>query len=416
MKCTDKHRRTREAFLGTRLLNTPFWALFNMIPFILFKDLIASDIQIVSVVALKPAVSLIALYWIGLILKRQDRLRRYIMFSHLLGYLPFFFFPFISSPWYVVFAFGFYMTMYRSSIPAWMELLKLNVPGSSRSRIFAFGTAAAYIGDAIWPLLLGYLLDMYHEAWRWVFPLTACVSLLSIWLQSRITLDISHEQADDPNKSTFLNLFGNKPWASAKELIFRRPDFMQFQIGFMLGGAGLMIIQPALPQFFMGTLDLSYMELGVAITLCKGIGIALASQFWAKLIHKIDIFRFAALVTAIAAIFPLCIFISQFHIGWLYFGYILYGMMQSGSELSWNMSGPIFSKEEDSSAYTSVNILTQGIRGLIIPAVGGILLSLFGPFSVLGMGVIFCLQATLSMYLFSKKALARGDAFSLPSN
>ena len=38
--------------------------------------------------------------------------------------------------------------------------------------------------------------------------------------------------------------------------------------------------------------------------------------------------------------------------------------MQAGSELSWNMSGPLFSKQEESSSYTSVNIVTAGIRGL----------------------------------------------------
>jgi MFS family permease len=412
MNCTDKHRRTREAFLGTRLLNTPFWALFNMIPFILFKDLIANDLQIVSVLALKPAVSLIALYWIGIILKRQDRLRRYIMFSHFLGYLPFFFFPFINDPWFVVFAFGFYMTMYRSAIPAWMEVLKLNVPGASRSKIFAFGTAAGYIGDAVWPLILGMVLDGYHEAWRWVFPVTAFVGMLAVWLQSRIKVDYSEQSI--PNTEEVRTLA--TPWRNAKDLLSQSPDFMRFQIGFMLGGAGLMIIQPALPQFFMGTLELSYTKLGVAITLCKGVGIACASQYWARLIHKIDIFRFAAIVTLVAALFPLCIFISQFHIGWLYFGYVLYGMMQSGSELSWNMSGPIFSREEDSSSYTSVNILTQGIRGLIIPALGGVLCSQFGPFSVMIMGTIFCLQATFMMYLYSRRALEKGNVFSLPSN
>lgn len=412
MNCTDKHRRTREAFLGTRLLNTPFWALFNMIPFILFKDLLANDIQIVAVLALKPAVSLIALYWISVILKRQDRLRRYIMFSHFIGYLPFFFFPFITNAWFVVFSFGFYMTMYRSGIPAWMEVLKLNVPGSSRSKIFAFGTAAAYIGDAIWPLILGWFLDAYHEAWRWVFPATALVSLLAIWFQSRMTIDLSQQPELEENKTLPLA----RPWQRAKELLSQRPDFMRFQIGFMLGGAGLMIIQPALPQFFMGTLELSYMELGVAITLCKGLGIAFASQYWARLIHKIDIFSFAAIVTAIAAFFPLCIFAAQYHITWLYFGYILYGMMQSGSELSWNMSGPIFAREEDSSTYTSVNILTQGIRGLIIPAIGGILCAQLGPFSVMIMGTLFCIQATLSMYFSSRRAQEAGQVFNLPSN
>lgn len=35
-------KRTRMAYVATRLLDTPFWAIYNMLPVILYKDLHAT--------------------------------------------------------------------------------------------------------------------------------------------------------------------------------------------------------------------------------------------------------------------------------------------------------------------------------------------------------------------------------------
>lgn len=385
----NNYKTTRLAFLGTRILNTPFWALFNMIPFILYKDLQASSAEITAVIILKPAVSLIALYWIANMVKRKMKLLGHVVCSHFLGYLPFFFFPFIEDPWFVVASFGFYMTMYRGAIPAWMEILKLNMPPEKRTRIFAIGTTCGYVGDALWPLLFGFLLDGYFQAWRWIFPASALVALLAIFLQLRLRVDQNGEEVARSKAGS--------PWKEALGLLKRRPDFTRFQIGFMLGGAGLMVMQPAFPQFFMGTLQLTYTELGGAIVLCKGIGIALASPLWARLIHRIDVFNFASRVTFLGVLFAGCCMAAKTHLAWLFGGYILYGVMQAGSELVWNMSGPIFSKDEDSSRYTSVGIMMQGLRGCFIPLIGGILTSSFSPFLVMALGAFLCFIATLQL-------------------
>ena len=87
----------------------------------------------------------------------------------------------------------------------------------------------------------------------------------------------------------------------------------------------------------------------------------------------------------------------------LFIGFILYGIMQGGSELSWKMSGLIFSKkEEDSAPYTLVNILTVGIRGIIFPYFTYGLLMISNIYLTLSIGIIFCLLATAYMYMSSK--------------
>src|SRR5690606_27390480 len=115
-------------------------------------------------------------------------------------------------------------------------------------------------------------------------------------------------------------------------------------------------------------------ELTIAFTLCKGIGYALTAKAWSDWFSEVDIYRFSSGVTALCCVFPLLLLAAKLHLFWLYAAYIVYGVMQAGSELSWNMSGPVFSRHENSSLFSSVNVLTVGLRGCFAPALGTSLL------------------------------------------
>lgn len=400
-------QKTHAAFVWTSILNTPFWAIFNMLPFILYKDLHATALQITVIIILKPAVSLLAPYWSAFIEKRADRLLPNLIWARILGHVPFFLFPFIDNPWFFIAAFGFYMVLSRGTMPAWMEVLKLNVPNISRERTFAFGSSLGYIGAAVIPFALGGIMDSYLQSWRWIFPVTALISLGAIFFKSRIPIASQNHlpgsscEAVSTQPLSFSQQIV-KPWKSAWELIVRRRDYARFQLGFMLGGSGLIIMQPALPVFFMDGLHLSYTELAVALTLCKGIGFALTSSSWARLMSRVDIFRFNGIVTLLAFVFPLCLLAAQSSIVWLYGGYLLYGVMQAGSEMSWHLSGPLFAKEEDSSVYSSINVLTVGLRGSIIPIIGSLIAYVFHALGVMLAGAFLCLLASVCMMYYSR--------------
>jgi len=402
-------KKTRRAFMWMNILNTPFWAIFNMLPYILYKELHATAFQITTIIVLKPAVSLLAIYWSSLIEKRRDRLLSNLIIARVLSHLPFLFFPFVDNVWYFILSFGFYMMLARGTVPAWMEVLKLNLPGISREKIFAMGSAFAYFGAALIPFALGEIMDSYMEAWRYIFPITALISTSAIFFKSLIPIKIEENKDEtkiDTQAISFsIKNFTNeliKPWKSAYHLLLRRADFASYQLGFMIGGAGLIIMQPALPVFFMDGLNLTYTELAVALTFFKGIGYALSSPGWAKLLTKIDIFKFNSKVTSLAFIFPFFLIAAQYNLFWLYAGYLLYGCMQGGSEMSWNLSGPIFSKDEESCAYSSVNVLTVGLRGCVIPILGNLALGFMMPTQVMLIGSLLCLISAVLMARYSR--------------
>lgn len=391
--------RTRLAYILTRILDTPFWSLYNLLPIILFKDLKASPYQLGLLIALKPLVSLLSSYWSTRVQRYPNKILSSIFYGRFLAYLPFLLFPFIHSIWYFIFSFGFYMFLQVGMVPAWMELLKQNLPSTIRDKVFSYTQIFGYLGGGLLPFLLGWVLDEWPGIWRWMFPGVAIVALTAYYWQSFILVrpfDTSDKTVGEVSHPLI------HPWKSAWELLKKRPDFAHFQLGFMLIGSGLMIIQPTLPVFFVDKLNLSFTEMGVAITLCKGIGFACSSSLWVRLMQKIDLFHFGSIIAAIAVVFPLLLLAAQTQVVWLYVAYLIYGFMQAGNELSWNLSGPMFAKKENSSPFSTVNIIAVGVRGIFVPLLGAYFLEQFGSLTVIIISGLLFLLASIRMALYSR--------------
>lgn len=403
---TTTIHRTRAAFLWTSLLHTPFWAMYNLLLFIMYKDLHATPLQVTLFITLKPLVALLSMYWSSHVNKRRDRLRANVMWAGILGNIPFFFFPFVNNAWFMIFASAFYMTLSRGAIPAWLEILKLNLPEAVVKKTVSRGSMISYVGGGFLSIAIGLLMDDLPGIWRWMFPCSALMSVCAAFLQYRLKIPIEpiHETIKTIKESLSHRIV--KPWKDSFMLVRTKKDFSKFLFGFMLGGFGLIIVQPALPTFFIDVLRLSYAELSTAFTFCKGIAFALTSPLWTRWLHKVNIFKFSSIVTLLASLFPILLISAQFHIVCVYVAYLIYGVMQAGSELSWHLSGPIFSRKEDSSTYSSVNVGLVGIRGCIAPPIGSLLLALFSPTLILICGCVLSLIASWCMAVYNREPQA----------
>lgn len=398
-----KLRQTRSAFLWTSILRAPFWAIYNLLLFILYKELHATAFQIALFIALKPVVSIFSMYWGAYINQRPDRLISNVIWAGIIGYVPFLFFPIFYNASYVLFASALYMMMLRGVIPAWMEIFKLNLPGNVKHRVYSYGSILSQVVGGLLPLIIGPLLDHSPLFWRWIFVVTALCALFAVFFQSKIPIEIKH--LPKPALAS-LSIKGHlfDPWKRAWKLLRSRSDFRAYQMGFIvLGGSGLMLMQPALPKFFIDALGLSYTELSIALTLCKGIGFALTSPLWAERMPKMDLYRFSGWVNILGFLFPIILIFAQVHVFWIYLAYLTYGIMQAGSELSWHLSGPVFAKEEDSTLFSGVNVLAVGLRGCIVPQLGTLLCLFASSATVLLMGGILCLLGMGWLLLFRQR-------------
>ena len=122
--------KTKRALLWSQLLSEPLVTLYGFLPFLLYKDLGASAFQISLLMMLKPVVTILSFYWsAGL---KGHQLKRNVIGAGFLMRAPFLLCPWIDSPWFIVGAAVNYMFFFRAGAPAWMEILKCNLPKCGR--------------------------------------------------------------------------------------------------------------------------------------------------------------------------------------------------------------------------------------------------------------------------------------------
>jgi hypothetical protein len=395
---SSKFIKTRNAVLGVGILAEPLLTAYGLIAFILRKDLHATPFQIAVLTMLRPVVALLSLYWSHAIADRRDKLLSNVILAGVLSYIPFLFFPFIENAWFVVACAAFHMMMRRGGIPAWMEILKLNLPSSERGRLFSLGASISYIEGVFLAIPMGILLDMDGSQWKWLFPICALFGIASLILQAQIPIELEKvPMLDKPNGSTtFQKLLD--PWRNAFSLLKKRSDYSRFQLGFMICGFGIMIIQPILPIYFVDVLQMSHLDMFLALSLCRGLGYALTASPWAQLFSRINIYQFTSFPCFIVSFFSLCLIFAQWSISLVYLAYFAYGVFLAGQHLSWNLAGTVFAKDEDSTLFTSVGVAAVGLRGAVAPPLGSLLCLFLGPIPVMGMGMCICAYSGLKMY------------------
>lgn len=395
--------KTKRALLWMHLLHEPFVVLYALLPFILRKDLGASLLQISILSALRPTLPIFSFYWSVNVTNQKHLLRANLMGAWVFARLPFLFVPWIDNVWYLIFACAIYELFNKSGIPALVEILKTNIPKGERENILTLCFVLTFLESIALGLWIAGILDHSTFMWQWLCSGTALLGLTSLFAQWHIPMS-TDKKIPQPNRSFLEKIV--TPWKEAFLLLKTRPDFAQFQYGFMMGGFGLMLIAPSLTVFYADSLGLSYATVVTGRSILMGIGIVASSHFWKESLKKNPPQWLTFWVLIGFALYPLLLLFAPYHIVWFYLSFILYGVAQAGSHLLWNLSGALYAKEEDSSPYSRVNILMLGLRGAIAPALGGILCHWFGPMPLFVLGAFCCLSGAIFTARNSKLALS----------
>lgn len=389
--------RTRLALLWMNLANEPLSVVYTLLPFILIKDLGATALQISLFIALRPCLSVFSFYWGSYLKYHKNRLVANLVGASILAYLPFLLLSFSTNVWLILIAAGVYQIFNKAGTPALIEILKRNLPKKTLEHSFSLYYMLGFIESGLLGLAIGYLLDHNATNLKFLFLLAGLVGLSSVFFQRRIS--ISKEDSVSPPESINHLLH---PWKESFQLLRLRPDFRQFQIAFMMGGSALMLMAPAFSIFYVETLSLSHASISIARFIFMALGVLISSLFWKNYLQKTSINTFITNVLFGFGLFSAILLLASFNQLFLYVAFFLYGIAQAGSHLIWNLSGAMFAKEQDSSPYTCVNILMVGLRGLVVPFLGGILCKFCGPVPVMIAGTFLCFVGALYMRKVSK--------------
>lgn len=387
-------------YLLNRLFSSPLEALFTLLIFILSKELNATPLQLTIFAAAKPATSLVAFYLNAWMSKHKPNDWRFCLIGlSLLGCFPALLFPFMQNSWSFVLSYVIFMITLRASYPLWIEVLKNNFCIKNLGKICSKGSSINYLMIIILPFILSSWMDHNTQIWKKLFFICGFLQFFtSIPLFFLPNNPFTDEHLELSKEKTSLN-----PLKESWHLLKTNTSFTRYLVVFFLGGFGIVAMQPILPIFFKDALNLSYKELAIAFSVCKGLSFILSTPFWTRLINQISIFRLNVLVNTFSCLFILGIFCSPFQLHALFVAYIFYGTMQAGCELSWNISSPLFAKSDNSQVYSRINLALVGIRGVMCPLIGQQIFLQFNAFGVFYFAIILCLLSLVYAYHLDNK-------------
>lgn len=384
-------QKTKKALLWMSLSNELFLVVYGLIPFILRKDFAASILQLSILSALRPVLPLFSFYWSARLTNRPHLLRSNLMGAWILARIGFVFVSWIPHTWYIILCCVLYELFNKSGLPALIEILNLNLPKETREKTFTSYYVLSFIESIFLSFFVGGLLTQ-PDHFPCLCSIAAAIALTSLWIQLQLPIPRNLKTAP-PIKLSFI-----QPWKEAFSLLKNRPDFSHFQYGFMIGGFGLMLMIPCFALFAVDTLSLSHIQFTTGRSMLMGVGITLSAYFWRKKMALSNISKLTQSILLGFGLFPITLLLAPYHMTWFYLAYFLYGIAQAGSHLLWNLSGTLFAGEtEDSSPFSRVNILMIGLRGLVAPALGGLLCYSFGPKIVLALGALVCFSGIFYM-------------------
>lgn len=346
-------------FIANRILYSPLETLFLLLVFILSKDFGLTPFQLTLLASIKPISSLFSFYVSSAIFERPQSIRSYLLINNCVGALPCLLYPFIENVWFYIGSFAVFMITTRASLPAWIEVLKRNLAASDLSTTVSRGNSVFYLTNILLSPLLCFFMDQQADLWRYLFASFGVLTLLNMFL----VLFIELGDAKVPKITSLI-----EPLKKGYTLLRENPPFAHCLVMYFLGGVAIIGSQAILPTYFKDNLDLSYSQLGMAFSFCKGVSFILTSPHWSRYSVRLSLYHLNCLANLFSVLFFVCLMTAtRDHTIWLYIGYMFYGTMSAGHELSSNLSGPFFSGTKNSTIYSSLNLGLSGLRGCICP-------------------------------------------------
>ena len=245
--------------------------------------------------------------------------------------------------------------------------LKAHTRPGVRAGIFKWGQLliAAVSIPIAW--VSGVFLDVYPQGWRALFPLAgfsaACCALGYLRL---------------PSRAAETNTMGQPTGLSAELNVLRKDRrFAVLMAILFIGFMGEKIGLPVLPIYFADVLDLKYEHVGAAIGIFGPILAVAGYFFWGLQLQKMSAVKVLTVCMIIKAARPVLWALAPSQPSPLTFiivGEMIFRFCISGLEMAVILTVLGMSSERNAPAYMGVHYVLLGIRGLIGPIIGTILI------------------------------------------
>lgn len=391
-------RQTARLLLWSALFNGIVFSLNQTQDIIARKALQAAVWQLTVMAMVWPVSNFMSIWW-GRIFERSRHKSRYFLLVGVFGRLSLIYGLWLTGMNEFMLLLALMFSFNALLIPAQNSIYQKNLEPGHRSKIYGYTISLGMLVAIGFTFLAGRWLDINENAFRWILAITAGAGFIASLLLSLIK--IRQPQQDNNVQPLLWRDVVRDPVRRSLSLLKENKPFACFERSFSIYGMGFIMIQPVLPIFLVDMLKLSYTGNFIAKGIISQIPLLLLSPYLGKWHDRLHPFRFIGVFFSILALFPLMIILSYLTLKWhllsvilVYLAYVLFGLAMAGINIAWNMGSIFFAGSEDASMYQSVHVTMTGIRGVIAPLLGLLLLKTTGLASVFAVSSAFLITAS----------------------
>jgi MFS family permease len=383
---------------------------------VLKKTLHAGDLQMGCFMALGGVSLLIGIFASEFIQGRDKR--PFIWRVGLLGRFLCLGFAFAVSPWAFIVLSGAFSMLNNALIPATTALWQASISPAQRNALWGITYTISTLISMIAAWLTGRLMDHDPYTYRWLFPAAGVLALAGIWVLARAPLRGAYRYIQpDPAPRTPHSVFV-KPVLEFLDLLKKDRDFARFENFFFMYGVAFMILAPVVPSFMVDVAGMRFEQTQLAGGVLFQLGGLLLPSLWGRLMDRTGPLKLCGIIFTILAFYPLLLLGAPL---WrelgvplviaVYVAHVVFGAGMAGLNVAWNLAPISFAGKADSGMYTGAHVTLTGIRAMLAPLVGALVLKYFGYNWVFGLAAcIFLLASSGMWWLYSQKRAALAAA------
>jgi Na+/melibiose symporter-like transporter len=323
------------------------------------------------------------------------------------------------------YAFLLIILIYYFALPVVSPLINLQLKANYRhenfGKLYGYATSVNKILMLVTTFFYGLMLDVDNFSFRYVFPITGILGMVSIFMLANIPTP-THESFD--KKVTFFKSVQNSI-RSMRVIVNNNKPYRHFEWGFMFYGFAFMSTITIITIYFDKVLHLNYSSVAFYKNMYNILAI-LMLPFLGKLLGKIDPRKFAVLTffsiflyiffMMMTTFFRWHISVMGIQIYAMLIGYLLaQSFFSSSMPLLFNIGSAYFCKNEEAGDYQSVHLFLTSVRSFFAPVLGVLFYQVYG-FTItfiIGMGfVVIAMGIMIWSYKKDKLATIKNECES----
>ncbi|MCK4524159.1 MFS transporter [candidate division WOR-3 bacterium] len=400
LKLNKRELHTFSFALSAYLLNGISLGIIILQEVILKKTLGGTPFEITILTMIMPFSNFFSVYFAPIIKKSQHKSLLFMIIG-IFGRMSLVFIAFINTaiPFMLILFVYFVFNAFLS--PLMNSMLQLNIRADKRGKLFGYMNSLTTLAAVIVSIIAGKLLDIDENFFKLLFTAAGISGFVSCYLLSKIRFKKKMQIDSSLVSSKFDILY---PFKNMLHIFKNDKKYLFFESSFFVYGMGFLVILPALPIFFVDVMKMDYTQISMAKGVIGQFFMVLIMPFIGSLHDRTNPMIFSSVTFFTLAFYPLILilapsnqYMNPIHI--VYISFFIFSLAMSGVIIVWNLGSIYFAGNTYSSDYQSIHVTLTGVRGLLAPLLGYLVIKYIGVMQVFYLSSFFFFISSFMMIL-----------------